>query len=226
MGGWVEVAESGITVGVVHPSRLIRELLTRCLEQQPGIGQVHAYAGVDAVQERPLPEEHALLLDWMTAQRAGGPAVLALRQCAPQARVIMFNVADSEKAIVDCALLGVAGCILEDACLDEILDGIQAVMQNMAALSPRCITALMGHVARRGAAEMVFSRANLTRREEEILRLVATGLSNKEIAQQLFLRPQTVKNYVHQMLQKLGVHRRTDLIRLLSASASVSSGAG
>jgi DNA-binding NarL/FixJ family response regulator len=97
--------------------------------------------------------------------------------------------------------------------VEDLLSAIRSVAAGVPPLSPRVVTTLFSYVARLQAGEEHPAVGTLTPREEQILQLMLEGLTNKEMAQRLYLRPQTVKNYVHLVLQKLDLHNRLDVIR-------------
>ncbi len=213
---WRESMSGLIAIGIVHSSPLLRESLQQVLTQQREVGRVSAFGSAQEVVEHPIAESHVLLYEWRTAKQDGTTSLTDLHDRVPQAKILMFNVANTDQAVIECVVAGAAGCILEEASLDELLDGIQQVCGGRPALSPRCIRSLFSYVMNHHLGDGHTAHASLTRREEEILRLVAAGLSNKEIAQRLYLQPQTVKNYVHQILQKLGLHRRREVMQVVS----------
>ncbi len=205
------------TVGIVHASRLIRDGLCDLLAHRGALDVAAAYGSVGDVASRPIPQEHVLLLDLATARAAGAEALMALHRTLPQAKVLMFNVDDDDQAIVECVRAGASGCILQEATFDELLAAVQALVSGMAPQSPRVITSLFSYVASLQRGEERAEPVALTPREEQILALMAEGLSNKEIAARLVLQPQTVKNYAHLVMQKLDLHSRLDVVRTLRA---------
>ena len=98
--------------------------------------------------------------------------------------------------------------------MEDLVAAIRSVARGVPYTSPRVITSLFSYVAGLQAGEDRPPPSNLTPREEQVLRLLAEGMSNREIAAQLRLRPQTVKNYVHLILQKLDLRSRLDIIKL------------
>lgn len=205
------------SVGVVHASRLIREGMCDLLARQGGLRVLSAYGSAGDVLERPIAEGHILLLDLATARAAGATTLMELHRALPQAKLLMFNVEDDDRAIIECVRVGASGCVLQNASVEELLAAIHSVCSGMTPHSPRVITSLFSYVA---GLEQSAERAQpiaLTAREEQILALMAEGLSNKDIAQRLTLQPQTVKNYAHLVMQKLDLHSRLDVIRVLRA---------
>lgn len=214
----MDLAEDQTRVAVVHASRLLREGMRDLLSRQQGLRITEAFAGGAEIRARPPREGCILLYDLGTA-RADGPAlVMELARGEPRLPILFFNVGDDDSAIVECVRAGGAGCVLQDASVEELVTAIRAIASGAPAHSPRVITTLFSYVAQLRAGEDPPVPA-LTPREQQILTLVAEGLSNKEIAGRLVLQPQTVKNYVHLILQKLDLHSRLELIRRLRRGA-------
>lgn len=201
-------------VGIVHASRLIREGTRDLLSRQPGMQVTGMYASAHDVLEQPPRDGSILLYDLSTARQDGPPLVMDLHRRLPGVKILMFNVVDDDQAIIECVRVGASGCVLQDASVDDLLAAIRSVALGTPHTSPRVITSLFSYVASLQAGEDRPRPADLTRREEQILELLAEGLSNKEIAQRLYLQPQTVKNYVHLILQKLDLRSRLDVIKL------------
>ncbi len=211
-----------VPVALVYASRLLREGMRDLLERQPDVRVVGVFSDLRAVLARPAADEHVLLCDLATVQKEP-ELTRRLREALPLARVVFLNVPEDEDAVVECVGAGAFGCILQDASLEEVLEGIREVWHGTPAMSPRCLTFLFRYVAKTRSGAAPPSDAGLTRRERQILELIAEGLTNKEIAQRLCLQPQTVKNYVHQVLQKLEVRSRLEAIRRMRASGRLSS---
>ena len=202
-------------VAVVHASPPLRDGLGELLGRRSDLRVFRLYAGADDVLQHPGEGEHVLLYDLATAHKDGPARVMKVHQDLPDARILMFNVTDDDQAIIECVRIGASGCVLQDASLDELVEAVGAVAHGKPAASPRVQTSLFSYVASLRDEEHPPLAPRLTKREEEILRLMAEGLSNREIARKLFLQPQTVKNYVHLILQKLDVRSRLDVIRSL-----------
>ena len=134
------------------------------------------------------------------------------RVCAadPEVRVLVLTMSDDESDVVDALLAGASGYVLKDSPPELIAAGLRAAAEGDALISPSAASALIERVrTQEGAArEPPLPPGNLTERETEILRLVAEGLDNTEIAERLFLSPSTVKNHVSSVLGKLGVESR------------------
>jgi len=215
--------EEPTIVAIVHASSLIRDGIRDLLNRQPSVRVVQTFESGREVLNRPVEGDHVLLYDLETARRDGPALVMEVRHL-PQRKVLIFNVADDDLAIIECVRMGASGCILQNAAVEDLLAAIQSVATGVPHVSPRVVTSLFSYVASLKAAEDCPLPTSLTRREEQIFQLIAVGLSNKEIAHRLFLQPQTVKNYVHLILQKSNLHSRLDVIRTLRLGTHTSTG--
>jgi DNA-binding NarL/FixJ family response regulator len=125
----------------------------------------------------------------------------------------MLTVSESDEHLFDAIRFGAKGYLLKDLRPAELYDLVRAVMRDEAALSPAVAGRLLGQIRDGAVASRVPDpepeAPALTRRELEVLRLVADGLSNKEIATSLFITEGTVKNHVHNALEKLQLENRT-----------------
>lgn len=204
-------------VGVVHASPLVRDALVGQLNEHSAVKLVGTFADGRSAADAGLPGDVILLYDHRTLQRDGATVMDDLRARLPEAKVLIFGVTDSDQAILDCVRAGTDGCVLFDATAEELFKAIGAVAAGTPPASPRVVTTLFSYVASLDHGDFTPPPSVLTPREEQILQLVVEGLSNKEIAETLYLQPQTVKNYVHQVLQKLNVRNRLELIRHLKS---------
>jgi two-component system, NarL family, nitrate/nitrite response regulator NarL len=130
--------------------------------------------------------------------------------------LVAIGIADSDTEVIACAERGFAGYVTRDGCVDKLVATILDAAKGELTCSPRVAGTLMRRLGAL-AAELhpATSMARLTRREREIAALMREDLSNKEIAMRLRIEVATVKNHVHNVLDKLQVHRRSDAARLL-----------
>lgn len=199
-----------VAIAIVHGSPPIREGLAALLVGRPDIRVAGTYSTLVELRQTTGDEAGVVLCDLAAARADRSQPDWA-------GRLLVFNVADEDRLIIDCVQIGASGCVLQDAGLDELVAGIHAVAAGVAPCSARVVTTLFRYVAgRRDDAHPVLARS-LTGREEEVLRLVAAGLANREIAERLGLRPQTVKNHVGRVFEKLDVHSRLELLGGLRA---------
>jgi DNA-binding NarL/FixJ family response regulator len=204
-----------IRAAVIHGNAVMRQSLGTLLGQQPDLYLVGLFASTDELLADPPDGDNILVYDLETARKDGASLVMGLHAKLPQSRVLMINVSDDDESILECARAGVAGCILDDVSFDDLMIAIRSLSMGSLPASPRIITSLYNYIANHQAEDERMPAAELTPREQQVLELIAEGLSNKEIARRLFLQPQTVKNYVRLVFEKLGVHNRLAVMRLL-----------
>ncbi len=207
-----------VVVGVVHHSPVLGRGLAELLATQPGIRVAGLFADAREVLEQPFPAASILIYDLQTARVDGPSKLMELHERLTETKLLMFEVADDDQAIIECVRAGASGCILQGASVDEVLAAIQSLAQGTLPTSPRVITSLFSYVASLQKDGKPAVAPVLTPREEQILELMAEGLSNRDIAARLFLQPQTVKNYVHLVLQKMDMRSRLDVIRRLRSA--------
>jgi DNA-binding NarL/FixJ family response regulator len=177
--------------------------------------------GVEAIEKTRAMRPDLVLMDLKMPQMNGVQATRAIREQFPEARVLVLTTYDDDAWVLDAVRAGAAGYILKDAPQEELVRAIQATMKGWSPIDPQVAGKLLNHVAdqpeRAGPeralialrAEAFSLIGELSERERGVLRLLATGLSNTDIAQSLFLSEGTVKNYVSIILSKLGVADRT-----------------
>jgi DNA-binding NarL/FixJ family response regulator len=136
-------------------------------------------------------------------------AVRDIESLTPASRVVALGVADVEADVLACAEAGVAGYVRREGSLEDLVVAVEGVARGEMLCSPELAGSLWRRVAVLSANQQVASNvADLTRREREVVRLIDHDLSNKEIARQLGIGVATVKNHVHNLLDKLHVNTR------------------
>ncbi|MCP3098599.1 response regulator transcription factor [Myxococcus sp. K15C18031901] len=190
---------------------LVRQGLRSLLDLTPDLRVVgEAVDGEDALRKVAELDPDVVLMDVRMPRMTGLEALRALRGDSPHRRVVLLTTFDEDAAIIEALRAGVQGFLLKDVSLDELADAIRRVHAGQTLLPP----GVAERVAR-GMAEVPrdFPHAQLpeglTRREVEVLRLIARGLSNREIAEALGTAEGTVKNQTSSILSKLGVRDRT-----------------
>ena len=203
-----------IRVLVVDDQELFRRGLTMLLSSEEGI-EVVGEAG-DGVEGTTLAESVApdvVLLDVRMPKRSGIEACLAIKESVPSAKIIMLTVSDEEADLYEAVKNGASGYLLKDSSIEEVAQGIRVVAEGQSLISPSMATKLIDEfkqMARTDREETPTFR--LTERELEVLRLVAKGLNNRTIANELFISENTVKNHVRNILEKLQLHSRMEAV--------------
>ena len=189
-----------------HP--IVREGLTAVLETQPDFEIIGAAAGGAQAVERALAlRPDVILLDLALPELDGVAALRQIRAADPAAKVIIFTAFDTDERILAAVQAGAQGYLLKGAPRDELFQAIRVVHGGGSLLQPVVAARLLRQFS--GAATLP---EQLTERELEVLRQLAKGRQNKEIATELWISERTVKFHVSAILAKLGVGNRTEAV--------------
>jgi two-component system, NarL family, nitrate/nitrite response regulator NarL len=203
------------TAVVVAEVRFYRDGLAQLLAQQPGLSVAATASGPEeALLEIRAHRPEVVLL---ALGEATGPSfVREIVDELPSVRVVALGVAEEEDDVLSLAEAGVAGYVTTEGTADDVVAAVESAARDEVLCSPRIAATLLRRVAsltheQRARTEDV----RLTARERQVLALIEQGLSNKEIARGLCIEVATVKNHVHNILEKLQVKRRGEAAALL-----------
>jgi DNA-binding NarL/FixJ family response regulator len=189
-----------------HP--IVREGLSAVLETQPDFAIVgDAATGTQAVERAAALHPDVILLDLQLPELDGVAALRAIRAADPAAKVIIFTAFDTDERILSAVQAGAQGYLLKGAPREELFQAIRVVHAGGSLLQPVVAARLLRQVSAPPALP-----ESLTERELEVLRLLAKGRQNKEIAGELVISERTVKFHVSAILAKLGVGNRTEAV--------------
>jgi DNA-binding NarL/FixJ family response regulator len=205
-----------IRVGIADDHALVRLGFTALIESEPGLevaGQAaDGHAAVElARRQRPdvvLMDIRMPGMDGVTATRK----ISGLGSAGRPVRVLVLTTFDLDEYVYAALRAGASGFLLKDTPPRELLAAIRVIAAGDALLSPSVTRKLISEFARRPAARPMQGLAELTAREQDVLALVARGMSNAEIAQELFVSLATVKTHVSRLLTKLAARDRAQLI--------------
>ena len=196
----------GVDVVVLVPVRLYRDGISEALCRDARfrlVGSGGSLREIETLDQSP----HVALVDLALAERAGATGVLRGRW--PEVQIVALAVREADEEVLSWAKAGVAGLVSVDATLADLLDVVAAAARGEALTTPAVTALLLRRVASLTGPRLT-DGPPLTRRECEIVRLMGRGLSNKEIAGSLHIELPTVKNHVHNILEKLRIASRSD----------------
>jgi DNA-binding NarL/FixJ family response regulator len=206
-----------IRVAIIHPSRLFREGLANLLSQHPDLSintMVTKATELLTGRERWYPDVIVMAL---SQSEPDIPEVIRqLRDVFPKAKALILGLNNLESHILSCIEAGAAGYLPQEATLEDLLNHIRAVVAGEALCSPKVAGLLFSHLEKNAQRwERLYDTdlKRLTPREREVVALIETGLSNKEISVQLRIEVSTVKNHVHHILEKLQLSGRWEAAR-------------
>ena len=199
-----------IRILVVANIRLFRDGLAEALARRAGMCVVGtADSGEDALLHLAELAPTVVLMDQAVPQSLA--AIHAITAHDPELKVIALGEPLDENDVLAFAAAGVAGYVARAGSLEDLVATLESVGRGEFLCSPQVAATLLRRVASWAAGHRESPvRYRLTARESEIVRLIDEGLSNKDIALRLGIEVATVKNHVHNLLEKLQVHRRTD----------------
>ena len=185
--------------------------------------------GEDAVQKTSELRPTVVVIDLSMPKLSGIEATRIIKKRYPETNVLVLTMHENEEYVYQILKSGASGYVLKSAGKDELAEAIRAVARGERFFSPR-ISQLMaeGYVKRveKGGPDAVKGDVPLTRREREILALVANGLTNQQIADQLFISPRTVDTHRTNIMQKLDIHDLANLVRYAIEHGIISEEAG
>jgi DNA-binding NarL/FixJ family response regulator len=169
--------------------------------------------GVAATDLAASTAPDVILMDVRMPKRSGIEACVAIKEVAPTARIIMLTVSDEEADLYDAVKNGASGYLLKDSSIDEVAQAVRVVADGQSLISPSMAIKLLDEFKQMSRSDrQQVATPRLTDRELEVLKLVAQGLNNREIAKRLFISENTVKNHVRNILEKLQLHSRMEAV--------------
>jgi len=193
-----------IRIVVAEDHAVVREGLRMFLSLDPEFEIVgEAQTGRDAIELARSLHPNVVLMDLLMPGVDGITATAAIREAQPDVEVVALTSVLEDASVAGAIRAGAVGYLLKNASPDELRSAIRAAAQGQVRLSPEAAARLVREVRAPDSPE------TLTKREIEVLRLVAAGRANKEIARELEVAEQTIKAHVSSILSKLGVQSRT-----------------
>ncbi|HTU73596.1 MAG TPA: response regulator transcription factor [Trebonia sp.] len=204
---------------VVDDHPMWRDAVARDLAEAGYEVTATASDGAQALRVLAAARPHVVVLDLQLPDMSGVEVTRALRAASPAVRVLVLSASGEQQNVLDAVKAGAAGYLVKSAARAEFLDAVRRTADGDAVFTPGLAALVLGEFRRLASAPATAGPAGqpavptLTAREAEILRMVATGLSYKQIAARLVLSHRTVQNHVQNILGKLHLHNRVELVR-------------
>lgn len=203
-----------IKVILADDHTILREGIKSLLEDEPDIDIVgEANNGHEVVKLAIKLNPDIVIMDLSMPLLNGLEATRKIKQSAPSIKIIILTMHDNEEYIRQALTAGALGYILKDAATHELLDAIRSINQGEAVLSPAITRLVIEDYLRWGDIKPKASEDGLSNREREILQLIAEGNTNKQISEILCLSIKTVQAHRANMMKKLDIHDRGELIK-------------
>jgi DNA-binding NarL/FixJ family response regulator len=199
-----------IRVLICDDQEIICEGLQKILSTDPEIQVTGtAFDGQEAVEQVRLSPPDVVLMDLKMPRMNGVQATRAIRQSHPDVRVLILTTYDDDEWLFDAVRSGASGYLLKDTPRDDLLEAVKGTAAGKSYVDPSVTGKILAQLEHTTPAEPAPTTIRLSQREREILRLLARGLANADIAHQLYLSEGTVRNYTSALFEKLGVSDRT-----------------
>jgi two-component system NarL family response regulator len=210
-------ATAGISVLICDDHAVFRRGLMMVLEDEPGMRVVgEAVNGDDAVAKAAELVPDVVLMDVRMPGTSGIEAARRIAELVPLTRILMLTVSDEEDDLYEAIKAGASGYLLKEISIEEVAGAVRALVEGHSLITPSMASKLLTEfsaLARQAVAKpAVAAPPHLTERELEVLRYVATGRSNREIADEMCIAGNTVKNHVRNILEKLHLHSRMEAV--------------
>jgi len=200
-----------VRVLIASEVRLYRIGLERLLREIPDVTIVGAASSAEEACRLAGALIHEVMLLDMAMPDAYGIA-RRVGRLSPVSKVVALGTPEDEAEVLACAEAGITGYVTRDGSVEDVVAAIRTIARGEVYCSAKVASSLVRRVAERASSLPAAAGGSLTAREAQILKLLQQGLSNKVISRTLGIELPTVKNHVHNILTKLGIHRRAEAI--------------
>ncbi len=205
-----------IRILLIEDNRLLRDGIASMLRKQ---SEMHVVAtvgnGENVLMTMEKHKPNILLLDLGLRSQNSLEVVKLTKQHFPEIKIIVMDLIPLQSDVFEFVQAGVSGFILKDANITEFFKTIESVYQGSQVLPPHLTASLFSQIVEHAIIEskpsLIVESVRMTKRERQVIGLIADGFTNKEIAQKLHLSTYTVKSHVHNILEKLSLHTRVQV---------------
>ncbi|WP_077370055.1 response regulator [Anaerosalibacter sp. Marseille-P3206] len=204
------MSKKKIAVMLVDDHKLLRQGLKQILELEEDINVVaQAGDGEEAIEKAQKYNPDIILLDINMPKVNGIETLRRLKDLGINSKIIILTIYDDREYLFETMKIGASGYVLKDSDADSLIKAIEDVNDGKTYIQPSIASALVGEINEKNKKDGDYAKIeSLTKREYEVLTLVAEGLNNKEIASKLFISEKTVKNHVSNIFKKIKVNDR------------------
>jgi len=200
-----------IRIMLVDDHEVVRMGIEAAIEAADGMTVVASLSdGASAIAEAAVASPDVALLDVLMPGMDGIETCRRLREELPDTRIVMLTSHTDEDAVFAAIMAGASGYLLKNTSSRALLESIRAVAEGRSTLDPSVTAGVLDRIRKSDPTSDIPGYKDLSEREQEVLLLVAEGMTNLEIAERLVLSPHTVRNHVSSILTKLGLRRRSD----------------
>ena len=217
-----EQPERQINLLLVNETRLMGNVIAAALEDEPDIHVIACVTNIDdAMQIVREKEVDVALVSTRLPDQGALKLTSAITELTPSTKVLALGLTEEKQRVLRYVEAGATGYILKDDSLEDMIETVRAAQDGKVFVSPQIAAALMERLSVlahmfSGIENSVSDTAGLTSRELEVLQLIGNGLTNQRIAEQLVIEVGTVKNHVHNILDKLNVSSRGEAAAYLA----------
>ena len=212
---------------LIEDNRLLREGILSFIKKHDDI-HADAVVGTNGsiMQKIQIFKPGVLLLDLGLRNQNSLQLVITTKLNFPETKIIVMDLIPTQEDVLQFVRAGVSGFILKDATIEDFVKTIRTVAQGAKVLPTLLTGSLFSQIVdqalkgTRGTSSKLMESVRMSRRERDVIELVSTGMSNKEIAQKLHLSTYTVKSHVHNILEKLAIHTRVQIAKYAHTSES------
>jgi DNA-binding NarL/FixJ family response regulator len=214
-----------ISILVIDDNRLLRDGISAILKKQPDMHVVATVGnGENILVMMDKVKPNIVLLDLGLRNQNSLQIVKLTKQDFPETKIIVMDLIALQADVFEFVQAGVSGFILKDASIADFLKTIRSVYQGAQVLPPNLTGSLFSqiveHAINGSKPSVIVESTRMTKREKQVMALIADGSTNKEIAQNLHLSTYTVKSHVHNILEKLALNTRVQIANQVHLSAS------